>query len=145
MRILKVVPIVRRQHGDRTEVLVVEHPQAGTQLVKGTVEAGESVAAAAVRELAEESGLVQAMYRRDLGTWEQGPPDQVWLFCEMSVARGLPDTWTQVTADDGGHRFAFWWHPLAEAPTPSCHPLFVDALAFLRTRCPPAGPTSTPA
>ncbi len=130
----KVVPIVLRHHGDRVEVLVFEHPQAGTQLVKGTVEAGESVAAAAVRELAEESGLANAVYRRDLGVWDEGPPDQVWHFCEMAIARALPDAWDHVTADDGGHRFAFWWHPLAEAPPPSCHALFVDALAYLRAR-----------
>ena len=34
-----------------TEVLVIEHPLAGIQLVKGTVEQGESVNDAAAREL----------------------------------------------------------------------------------------------
>ncbi len=133
MSIVKVVPVVLRRHGDRTEVLVFEHPQAGTQLVKGTVEAGETIATAATRELAEESGIVDAVAVRDLGVWHRGPPGQVWHFCEMATS-SLPNAWDHITDDDGGHRFAFWWHPIAEPAPSSCHPLFADALAFLQPR-----------
>ena len=134
MKTSKVVPIVLRRPADRTEVLVFTHPEAGTQLVKGTVEAGELVSAAAVRELAEESGITGAAFVRDLGTWEQGPDDQVWHFCEMAVSSALPDAWRHRTDDDGGHVFAFRWHPIAEPAPSSCHPIFLQALAFLRER-----------
>jgi 8-oxo-dGTP pyrophosphatase MutT (NUDIX family) len=39
------------------EVLAFEHPLAGLQLVKGTIEAGETPQQAAVRELREEAGF----------------------------------------------------------------------------------------
>lgn len=53
----KVCPVVLRQGNEGTEILVFRHPLAGVQLVKGTREAGESIAQAALRELAEESGI----------------------------------------------------------------------------------------
>ena len=76
MRTSKVAPIVLRHRGDRTEVLVFMQPEAGTELVQGTVEAGESVSAAAVRELEEESGITGAGRLCDLGIWEQGPDNR---------------------------------------------------------------------
>ncbi|WP_337171385.1 NUDIX domain-containing protein [Gemmatimonas aurantiaca] len=131
MPVVKVVPVVLRRQGDRFEVLVFEHPLAGTQLVKGNVEAGEAIAAAAARELLEESGVIGAVSVRELGAWHQGPPGQVWHFCEMATS-SLPNTWDHDTADDGGHRFTFWWHPIAERAPPSCSRIFVDALAFVQ-------------
>lgn len=137
-----VVPVVLRRQGDRLAVLVFDHPLAGTQLVKGTVEAGEAIAAAAARELTEESGIVGAVAVRDLGAWQQAPPGQVWHFCEMATS-SLPDTWEHDTDDDGGHRFSFWWHPIAEPAPASCHPLFANALAFVQQRV-AADPVSPP-
>ncbi|WP_439644058.1 NUDIX domain-containing protein [Gemmatimonas sp.] len=123
-----------RHHGARAEVLVFEHPSAGTQLVKGTVEAGESVVEAAVRELAEESGIVGAACKRELGQWTSDPGDQVWHFWEMTVPHVLPDSWSHLTQDDGGQLFAFRWHPIAEPPASSWYPVFRNALSFLRAR-----------
>lgn len=74
MRTPKAVPIVLRQGPSGSEVLLFIHPLAGVQLVKGTVEPGESVNEAAIRELAEESGIEGASCASDLGAWEQGPP-----------------------------------------------------------------------
>ena len=134
MRTPKAVPIVLRGSGEALEVLVFAHPQAGVQVVKGTVEPGESVNEAASRELAEESGVVDARCARDLGTWEQCPSGQVWYFREMSVHQRLPESWEHFTSDGGGHTFRFSWHRLSGPPPAACHPVFVAALAFLRAQ-----------
>jgi len=134
MRTPKAVPVVLRKTNERTEVLLFEHPLAGTQLVKGTVEPGESVSEAAARELTEESGLLSAGTSIDLGTWEQCPIGQVWHFRAVHVVQDLPDTWSHFTKDGGGLTFRFFWHPL-DAPAPeNCHPVFVAALSFLRAQ-----------
>ena len=134
MRIPKAVPIILRQRSGRTEVLVFTHPHAGTQLVKGTIEPGESVVQACVRELAEESGLIGAECGRDLGTWELCPRGQVWHFREMVVPGELPETWSHFTQDGGGQVFTFRWHALNQPAPADCHQTFVSALRFLQDR-----------
>jgi len=134
MRTPKAVPIVLRRRERHTYILVFTHPHAGTQIVKGTVEPGESVAQACVRELAEESGVVGATCSRDLGTWEQCPRGQVWHFREMAVSRELPENWSHFTHDGGGLQFAFRWHALDQPAPADCHQTFVDALRFLQDR-----------
>ncbi len=134
MRTPKAVPVVLRTTHERLEVLLFEHPLAGSQLVKGTVEPGESVSEASVRELAEESGLVGARCVGDLGTWEQGPSGQIWHLREMLVEQELPETWSHFTTDGGGHTFKFFWHQLDAPAPPTCHPVFAAALAFLRVQ-----------
>ncbi len=64
----KACPVVLRgAAAGRVDVLVFRHPLAGTQLVKGTIEAAEVIQRAAERELLEESGLV-ATAVADLGS-----------------------------------------------------------------------------
>ncbi|BAQ74205.1 NUDIX family hydrolase [Pseudomonas sp. Os17] len=128
----KACPVLLR-YTTELEVLAFRHPLAGLQLVKGTVEAGESTAAAAVRELAEEAG-VEAEESRFLGLWHSGFAGQVWAFHECRVPAPLPESWTHFTADDGGHHFEFFWHALASPPSAQWHPLFQAALVFLRER-----------
>lgn len=132
MRANKACPVVLR-HSTELEILAFRHPLAGLQLVKGTVEAGESTATAAVRELAEEAGL-QAGESGCLGLWHSGFCGQVWAFHECRVPAPLPESWSHFTADDGGHRFEFFWQPLASLPSEQWHPLFQGALGFLRQR-----------
>ena len=134
MRIPKAVPIVLRRREGRTEVLVFAHPQAGTQIVKGTIEPGESVAQACLRELAEESGVTGTECVRDLGTWEHCPRGQVWHFREVSVSGELPETWSHFTQDGGGQVFTFRWHGLDQPAPADCHQAFVGALHFLQAR-----------
>ena len=57
----KATGFVTRRRGARSDILVFRHPHAGVQLPAGTVESGESVETAAIREIREETGL------RDLG------------------------------------------------------------------------------
>ncbi len=128
----KACPVVLRQ-GAGLEILAFRHPLAGLQLVKGSIEAGEASAAAAVRELAEEAG-VQGIAVRPLGIWQSGFPGQVWAFHECRVVQALAESWSHRCGDDGGHEFSFFWHPLAEAPSEQWHPLFQQALAYLGER-----------
>ena len=57
----KVCPVILRQQGTNWQILAFRHPKAGTQLIKGTVEEDERPEAAVLRELAEESGIEQAV------------------------------------------------------------------------------------
>ena len=62
----KACPVMFRDSSMR-KILAFEHPEAGVQLVKGSIEPGENPRLAALRELAEEAeeyaeeGMVQAM------------------------------------------------------------------------------------
>ena len=53
-------------------ILLFRHPLAGVQLVKGTIESGETPAEAALRELSEEAGIDDASIVSDLGCWNAG-------------------------------------------------------------------------
>ncbi|OOV92200.1 NUDIX hydrolase [Pseudomonas sp. MF4836] len=134
-RIDKACPVVLR-HAAALQVLAFAHPLAGLQLVKGSLEPGEASAVAAVRELAEEAGIKGEVIA-DLGLWVAPQTGQRWAFHQCRVAPDLPDTWTHFAADDGGHEFRFFWHPLASEPSAQWHPLFQGALAFLRQRLGP--------
>ncbi len=62
--------IVRREHGDGTEILVVHRPAYDDwSLPKGKLDPGENDAEAAVREVLEETG-VRAEITADAGTVE---------------------------------------------------------------------------
>lgn len=129
----KVCPVLLRGRGSSVEILVFEHPVAGCQVVKGSIEAGESQEAAALRELSEESGITSARVTRHLGTWVSGFEGQVWAFVLCEPDSLLPESWVHQAADDGGHDFRFFWHPLFEPEASSdWHPVFRDALARIR-------------
>lgn len=132
MRVGKACPVVLRNI-ERLEILAFRHPLAGLQLVKGSVEPGESTGAAAVRELFEEAGI-RGEEIRDLGTWNSAITGHTWAFHECRVTQNLPDAWSHYAADDGGHEFTFFWHPLASKPSEEWHQIFKDALAFLSRR-----------
>lgn len=112
-------------------ILLFRHPLAGTQLVKGTIENGETPGEAALRELAEESGISDAVIERDLGCWKAGHLDQVWSFHLCRAGRELPERWAYQTQDDNGHLFEFFWAPLECLPYGDCHPVFQRALDHL--------------
>lgn len=127
----KSCPVVLRTR-ETLEILAFEHPLAGLQLVKGSVDPGESTDLAAVRELIEEAGI-QSTARRDFGEWHSIVTGHTWAFHECHVAQDLPDTWVHFAEDDGGHEFRFFWHPLMSEPSERWHQVFRDALSFLRT------------
>lgn len=131
----KVCPVVQRKRSSQTEILVFRHPLAGTQLIKGTVESGEASRKAAERELFEESGMVLMAGCR-LFEWQQNRDAPVWHIYLMQNGDHLPDTWSHYCADDSGHLFSFYWHPLWKVPDASWHPIFVDALGAIREAWP---------
>ncbi|UVM53946.1 NUDIX domain-containing protein [Pseudomonas sp. B21-012] len=112
-------------------ILLFRHPLAGVQLVKGTIEQGETAGQAALRELAEESGINAATLADDLGCWDAGHLGQVWSFHLCQASGPLPEQWTHQTLDDHGHRFEFFWAALEHLPLADCHPVFRRALQFL--------------
>ncbi|MDT4859369.1 NUDIX domain protein [compost metagenome] len=127
----KACPVVLRDSGE-PEILAFEHPLAGIQLVKGTIEPRESPEDAALRELAEESGLVAGAKPRSLGIWASGFRAQIWSLHLCEVSGPMADSWVFRTADSGGLDFRFFWHPLAAAPSSDWHWVYRDALAVIR-------------
>jgi 8-oxo-dGTP pyrophosphatase MutT (NUDIX family) len=103
-------------------ILLFRHPLAGTQLVKGTIEKGETPGQAALRELTEESGI-----------------SDVWSFHLCRAERDLPERWGYKTLDDHGHLFEFFWASLEDLPYADCHPVFQRALKFLCERLKASG------
>jgi 8-oxo-dGTP pyrophosphatase MutT (NUDIX family) len=128
----KVCPIVLRHAATGRDILVFRHPVAGIQLIKGTRDAGESVEAGALRELAEESGIADAGVMGDLGSSATIVPGQLWHFVAVETG-DLPERWTFDTNDDGGRRFAFSWWPLASEPGADWHESFIRALHHVRS------------
>lgn len=112
-------------------ILLFLHPQAGVQLVKGTIEKDETPGQAALRELAEESGISAAEIVDDLGCWDSGHHGQIWSFHLCRAGGPLPEQWSHQTLDDHGHRFEFFWASLDHLPYGDCHPVFRQALVFL--------------
>ena len=128
----KVCPVVLRETFEVAELLVFQHPLAGIQLVKGTIEPGELPEHAALRELSEESGISRASNVRTLGTWPSGHKEQVWSFWVCQPRTPPPNNWVHRAADDGGHLFRFFWHPLFGAPSEQWHPVYQRALRFIQ-------------
>lgn len=128
----KACPVVVRKTAGRLEVLVFRHPLAGKQLVKGSIEFAETVERAALRELYEE-GDIGSTAIAYLGSHQMADPAREWHFvvCGNDI---LPDAWTHRTSDGGGLDFAFFWRPLDEMPNDEWHPIFRDALDFIRRR-----------
>jgi 8-oxo-dGTP pyrophosphatase MutT (NUDIX family) len=124
---------VLRGPKDNLEILAFKHPLAGCQLVKGTLEPGERVVDGALRELAEEAGLVGTV---GSGASWSGPDiadGQLWHFVPVD-APPRPDRFEFLCADDGGHRFTFFWWPLRDVPGPDWHETFRPALGEIRAR-----------
>jgi 8-oxo-dGTP pyrophosphatase MutT (NUDIX family) len=128
----KVCPVVLRTRNGRVEILAFRHPNAGLQLVKGSLEPGEDPAHAALRELSEESGIEDADIISSLGTIHVIGPDQEWYLFVCSTDP-LPDAWSHFTLDGGGHAFSFFWHPFDEEPDDNWHSIFKQALNLIRT------------
>lgn len=128
----KACPIVLRRRADRLDILAFRHPLAGLQLVKGKIDAGEGPVEAALRELHEESGIDHARFDRYLGEVRVGDAGKVWhlVICR---ADELPERWVHHCNDDGGHDFAFFWHPLDAPLSEDWHPAFKQVLDVVRS------------
>jgi len=132
--IQKVCPLVTRARTSGLELLAFEHPQLDKQLVKGTIEPDEPPADAAHRELLEESGL-RAVGKPKLIAYANHLPDaDAWHFYICHVEGDIPETWSHLTMDDGGHTFNFFWHKLSNSLDDSWHPLFHIVLDYIKPK-----------
>lgn len=134
MKSNKACPVILREDGGQRQILAFQHPLAGNQIIKGTIEAGEDPIAAALRELREESGIADAHAVQPLGIWQAGVHQQIWAFTLCASRQPLPDQWTHYTTDGGGHIFSFFWQPLTAPLDEQWHPVFVGAINFIRVR-----------
>lgn len=139
MRVVqKACACVVRGEGEWTKLLVLDHPSAGTQLPKGTVEPREYPAAAVLRELAEETGLSDIGQPRLLGVWTRSAgagPDEAgelerhdWLVFRIDADQPLPNEWSHAatgSAQEDGLVLACRWVPLQHCRR-QLHPLFHD-------------------
>ncbi|WP_446215907.1 NUDIX hydrolase [Micromonospora sp. IBHARD004] len=104
------------------ELLVFDHvdfPEADTQVPAGGIEPGETTAEAAVREVAEETGLTCVEMVAELGVSERPHPEtgraRRTTYVQLSAAGGPVGEWTHQVAgsgEDDGLRFACRFAPL---------------------------------
>ena len=95
-----------------------DYPEAGVQVPRGTVDAGEDPAATVMREVCEECGLCDARLIGLLASdVEAQPDDPAWswerYFFHL-VAPNAPDQWEHIVTGDGednGLVFACFWLP----------------------------------
>lgn len=127
----KAVPVVVRKSFHGIELLVFDHPLAGRQLVKGTIEAGEGIEEAAKRELMEESGLVDVQKTIYLGSQDYPEIDHKWHFVLCEFSKKLPERWEHFTEDGGGLIFRFLWQPLDQPIDNPVGPVFEEARKFI--------------
>ena len=148
----KAVACVVRDSGGRRELLVFDHPSAGTQVPKGTMEDGEDVVAAALRELHEESGITSAVPVAVVGTWlrrigagprEDGPGEaHLWHVVLLRPTAELPDAWSHVahgSPEEDGLVFAYRWLTVDEGIAAGLHPLFAEVARMVAASVEGAG------
>ena len=121
---LKVLAYVTRVRDGVVELLVHEHrdaPEAGIQVPAGSVEEGENLEAAVLRELREETGITAAAIagRIEVYDWFNDVTRR-WNRRNVYHLRcGVTDErWTHRVGGDGedeGMAFDCWWMPIGEA------------------------------
>ena len=121
----KVIAYIFRMRNNQKEVLVFSHkdfPEAGVQVVGGTVEKGEAFGPALIREVLEESGLsfLESDFKK-VGLTEYQRKDRLEInhrhYFE-TMSKDLPEKWTHVVVSDGGDNgllFDFFWLTIHEA------------------------------
>jgi ADP-ribose pyrophosphatase YjhB (NUDIX family) len=117
----KAYAYITREADHASAVLVFRHrddPEAGIQVPRGTVDAGEDPAATVVREVCEECGLCEArligLLARDVEA-QSDDPDLNWerSFFHL-VAPNAPHEWEHTVTgegEDNGLVFSFFWLP----------------------------------
>jgi ADP-ribose pyrophosphatase YjhB (NUDIX family) len=113
----KVMAYVVRETPAGRELLVFQHrdfPDAGVQVPAGTVEPGEAVEAAVLREVQEETGLspAQVTLVRKLAEAHEPHLDQQRHVFHLAPAAALPAHWSHTvrgSGEDAGMVFEVEW------------------------------------
>jgi len=146
----KAVAAVIRTNRAFPELLVFQHPMAGIQIPKGTVEPDETIQSATLRELFEESGIKLIDTPELIGTWQRivgGDPNEtgslerhVWHISVLDAPAGLPEIW-QHEAQGGeaeiGLTFSYFWVRIDATLPAQLSPLFKQTAALIvdHVRC----------
>ncbi len=123
--VVKVLAYITRGEEQNREILVFRHrdyPEAGMQVIGGTVDGNETLEAALHREIEEESGLCNLELVRQMATIQRFSPfHSEWQerhFFHLRANHDLPATWQHIVS--AGERdnqlvFCFEWWPLERA------------------------------
>ncbi len=121
-KVKKALAYITRKRDGKTQLLVFTHPnspEAGLQVPAGTVEKGEEVESAVLREALEETGLSNLQVVSKLGVFDYFNPETK-MVNERHVFHLRPtddchETWQWLETGGGtvpdheGHLFAFYW------------------------------------
>jgi 8-oxo-dGTP pyrophosphatase MutT (NUDIX family) len=143
MRIVhKLCACLVREGSAGPELLVFDHPQAGTQIPKGTLEEGESHREGVLRELAEETGVRDVEIVRSVGTWRRRPvvegrPElHTWEVFELRPTAPLADEWIhpcEGSEAERGLMLRCHWIALDLFALEALHPVFGHVIEMLLT------------
>jgi len=114
----KVLAYITRQRNRQPQLLVFTHrdfPEAGIQVPAGTVDSGEAIEAALLREIREESGLADVQLVRKLAKQAKPQWGQTRHVFQIAAPDDLPDRWTHTVrgrGEDTGLAFEYRWADL---------------------------------
>ncbi len=123
----KVLVYFLRKNNEQFELLVFDHlnmPEAGTQIIGGTVEHDEDLKESLIREIYEESGLVIKMHElKELGKTVYKRLDREEInhrtyFLYTGETSKIPDYFEHVVksnGEDNGIKYLHYWLTLKRA------------------------------
>ncbi|QIF02796.1 NUDIX domain-containing protein [Roseimicrobium sp. ORNL1] len=146
----KACPCVLRRGSSGYELLVFEHPLAGRQIPKGTIETGEDPSVASLRELEEESGVratgivsriaeMEILRTTSLYPHKEVPRLEAWHLYHLEVPQEVTtrEYWIHAaegSADEQGLLFAYFWFPI-ESSFESFEQYWHEVLLAVRKYC----------
>ncbi|ROO61032.1 8-oxo-dGTP pyrophosphatase MutT (NUDIX family) [Micromonospora sp. Llam0] len=105
---IRVAGYVIRTTASGAQLLVfdqIDHPDAGTQVPAGGVEPDEELYDAVLREVAEETGLVDITVIREIGTEDKPHPETAQprrtTYFHLQAPTHTPDAWHHTATGSG--------------------------------------------
>ncbi len=88
----KITAFITRRINQNLELLLFNHPNAGIQIPAGTVENGENIKEAPMREVTEETGLKEITIKNYIGYKESRTSNNQFLILKKSKVYSRPDS-----------------------------------------------------